>query len=302
MQNNRLDRQLLGGTAAIHLTDDASFRQDYSPLLWKTEWNSVLSPATFFEVRTGQFGYSWPDTPNGTGVSYEDLNTSIVSGRARSRQLNIQRTQVLGSLSYFKDNMAGNHNFKVGWEWFRETSTPQRFAGSYNDVLHVLRSGAASEVMLFEPAKSENGLYTLGLYAQDTWRLHNRLTRQRGRPLRPLSQLPARAGARGRPVHPDAIVFPAVDDVNTWNLVAPRIGVSFALTPDSRTVLKANYGQYWWNPGAALSQDVNPNPETWNQRYVWNDLNGDLIWQRGEEGTVEQLSRRRRPASCSPKI
>ena len=107
MQKNRLDRQLLGGTAAIHLTDDASFQQDYSPLLWKAEWNSVVSPSTFFEVRTGQFGYEWPDTPNGTGVSYEDLNTSIVSGKARARQLNIQRTQVLGSLSYFKNDMGG---------------------------------------------------------------------------------------------------------------------------------------------------------------------------------------------------
>ena len=74
--------------------------------------------------------------------------------------------------------------------------------------------------------------------------------------------------------------------MNTWNLVAPRIGASFALTSDNRTVLKANYGQYWWNPGAALSQDVNPNPETWNRRYVWNDLNGDLVWQRGEEGRL----------------
>ena len=67
-----------------------------------------------------------------------------------------------------------------------------------------------------------------------------------------------------------------MDNVNTWNLVAPRMGVSYALTSDNRTVLKANYGQYWWNPGAALSPDVNPNPETWNRRYVWNDLNGDL--------------------------
>ena len=54
-------------------------------MLWKAEWNSVVSPSTFFELRTGQFGYQWPDTPNGTGVSYEDLNTNVVSGKARTR-------------------------------------------------------------------------------------------------------------------------------------------------------------------------------------------------------------------------
>jgi len=176
VQKNRLDRQTLGGTAAIHLTEDASFRQDYSPLLWKGEWNSIISQSTFFEIRGGQFGYRWPDTPNGTAASYEDLNTSIVLGRARARQLDRQRTQVLGSLSHFKNSWAGTHNFKVGFEWFRETATPQRFAGSYNDVLHILRSGGPSEVMLFEPAKSENGLYTLGVYAQDAWRLNGRIT------------------------------------------------------------------------------------------------------------------------------
>jgi hypothetical protein len=286
VQKNRLDRQLLGSQAAIHLTDDASFRQDYSPLLWKAEWNSVISPSTFFEVRTGQFGYEWPDTPNGTGISYEDLNTSIVSGRARARQLDIQRTQVLGSLTHFKNSWGGSHNLKVGWEWFRETSTPMRFAGSYNDVLHVLRSEAPSEVMLFEPAISENGLYTLGLYAQDTWQMSSRLSLNLGvRFDHYRNFLPEQEHLAGQ-FTPTDIVFEAVDDVNTWNLVAPRIGVSFALTSDSKTVLKANYGQYWWNPGAALSQDVNPNPEVWNRRYVWNDLNRDLVWQRGEEGRL----------------
>jgi hypothetical protein len=177
VQPNRLDRQLLSGTAAIHLTDTASFQQDYHPLLWKAEWNSVLSPTTFFELRTGQFGYEWPDTPNGTAPSYEDLGNSIVSGKARSRQLNIQRTQVLGSLSYFKNGWGGNHNFKLGGEWFRETSTPQEFAGTYNDVLHVLRNGAPVEVLLFQtPSKSENGLYTVGLYAQDAWQATSRLS------------------------------------------------------------------------------------------------------------------------------
>ena len=64
---------------------------------------------------------------------------SIVSGKARSRQLNIQRSQVLGSLSHFKSGWGGNHNFKVGGEFFRETSTPQEFAAQIASEFEVYR-------------------------------------------------------------------------------------------------------------------------------------------------------------------
>ena len=74
--------------------------------------------------------------------------------------------------------------------------------------------------------------------------------------------------------------------MNTFNLFAPRVGMSLSLTEDGRTVFKANYGKYWWNPGTTLSEDVNPNPEVWNRRYVWNDLNSDLLYQPGEEGRL----------------
>ncbi|MGE3520073.1 MAG: carboxypeptidase regulatory-like domain-containing protein [Vicinamibacterales bacterium] len=287
VQNNRLDRQLLSATVAIHNTEDASFRQDYHPLLWKAEFDRVMSPSTYFEVRTGQFGYEWPDTPNGTGPSYEDLGNNIVSGKARSRQLNIQRTQILGSISRYKSGWVGSHNFKAGWEWFRETSTPQEKAGTYNDVLHVLRNGAPIEVLLFQtPTKSENGLYTMGLYLTDTWRMSNRLTANLGlrfdhyRNFLPAQELPL---GQFTPV---GISFDAVNNLNTWNLPAPRVGISYALTEDNRTILKANAGRYWWNPGAQLSQDVNPNSSVWFKRYVWSDANGDLLWQPGEEGRL----------------
>lgn len=290
IQKNRLDRHLLNSQTAIHLTNDASFRQDYSPLLWKAEYNSVVTPSTFFEIRAGQFGYSWPDTANGTGPAYEDLGNSLVSGKARSRQLDIRRAQVLGSLSYFKVGLAGSHNFKVGWELFRETSTPQRFAGSYNDVLHVLRNGAPIEVLLFEPSKSENGLYTTSMYVTDTWRVNNRLSFNLGlRFDRYRNFLPEQEHEAGQ-FTPERIVFPAVDNVNTWNLFAPRVGLSLALTDDGKTLFKANYGQYWWNPGAALSQDVNPNPEVWFKRYAWTDRNGDRLYQPGEEGQLNSAA------------
>jgi len=286
VQPTRLDRQLLNATTAIHLATDDSFRQDYSPLLWKAEWNSILNSSTFFEVRTGAFGYDWKDTPSGNTQSYEDLNTNIVSGRARDRDYKIKRNQVLGSLSYLKNGWAGSHSFKVGGEFFRETQTASRFAGSYNDVLQILRSGVPSEVMLFEPAASENGLYVFGSYLQDNWKVNNRLTVNLG--LRYdyyRNFLPEQVhGAFSYTTTP--ITFAEVKDLSHWSLPAPRIGFTYSLTGDGKTVLKGNYGKYWWNPGAQLSQDNNPNPEVWFRRYVWNDANGNKIYEKGEEGRL----------------
>jgi len=286
VQPTRLDRQLLNATTAIHLATDDSFRQDYHPLLWKAEWNSILTPAMFFEVRTGQFGYDWEDTPSGSAPSYEDLNTNIVSGRARARDYKIMRNQVLGSLSYLKNGWVGTHNFKFGGEWFRETQTAYRFAGSYNNSLQILRSGAASEVMLFEPAASENGLYVLGSYVQDNWKVNTRLTLNLGLRFDYYRNFLPEQTHEAFSYTTTPIVFPAVSNMNTWNLPAPRLGVTYALTADGKTVLKGNYGKYWWNPGAQMSQDNNPNPEVWFRRYAWNDLNNDKIYQPGEEGRL----------------
>ena len=54
------------------------------------------------------------------------------------------------------------------------------------------------------------------------------------------------------------------------------------MTGDGRTVVKANWGLYWGNPGTASS---NPNG-SWQKRHVWTDANGDLLWQPGEEGRL----------------
>ena len=42
------------------------------------------------------------------------------------------------------------------------------------DVLHILNNGAPAEVYLFAtPSVSEQGLATLGLYVQDSWRVNS---------------------------------------------------------------------------------------------------------------------------------
>ncbi len=59
---------------------------------------------------------------------------------------------------------------------------------------------------------------------------------------------------------------------------------SIDLTGDGKTVLKANYGLYWHNPGVGIGGNANPNTASKSATYTWNDLNGDRRWQPGEAG------------------
>ena len=285
-QPNRLDAFALGVTA-IYSSEDASFNQWLYPRLYKVGWDTVLGDSVFFEVRTGQYGFDWPDTNYTSAPRYEDLGNNLVSGASRIRELDIRRNQVLGSLSYFKHGWLGNHNFKVGWEIFRDTTAQGDPAGSWADVVHVLRNSAPLEVYLLgNPTQSVNGLWTYGTFATDTWRVSKRVSLNLGlRFDRYRNFLPEQFHEAGR-FNPATATFPAVDALNIWNTVAPRIGATFDVSGDGKTMLKGNYGRYWWNPGAELSATANPNPPVWQRRYVWSDTNGDRLWQPGEEGRL----------------
>ena len=283
-QPDRLDRFQLNATSAIHLNDDSQFKQYQGNFVRKVEYNSVISDAMFFELRAGQWGYRRDFTNETTAPSYEDPTTRIVSGAAQNRFDRPRRNQVLGSLSYFKEGFGGTHNLKLGWEIFRETNTGGCCqAGAYNDVVHILRSGAPLEVFLLgNPATFEEGLWNTGIYLTDTWRVSDKLTLNLGARFDRYRNFLSEQQHEADRFFPETVVFPAVDNVRTWNVPAPRIGVSYNLTGDGRTVLKANWGLYWANPGTASS---NPNG-SWQKRHVWNDVNGDLLWQPGEEGRL----------------
>ncbi len=282
-QPNRLDRLQLSAVNSIHLTDKSQFDQNYWPRLSKIEFNTVLNDEMFFEIRAGQWGYNWTDYKLTDEPSYEDTSTRIVSGAARTRYTNPRRNQVLGSLSYFKEGWGGSHNLKFGWEIFRETATNGDYAGSYNDVVHILRNGAPLEVFLLgNPTDTTAGLWTTGLYVTDSWRTSDKLSLNLGvRYDRYQNFLSAQRHVADR-FFPETVEFPEVKSVRVWNVPAPRFGVSYNVTGDGRTVVKANWGWYWNNPGTG---SANPNG-TWQKRHVWTDTNGNMVWDPGEEGRL----------------
>jgi len=297
-QPNRLDTFLVPATAAVHNSADSTWNQSYWAHTYKVGWDDVVSDKMFFEVHGGQFHYLWPNHRYTNAPAYEDISTNIVSGGNQDGWFrDITRNQVLGSLSYFKDGWGGSHNFKLGGEFFNERYDDLRGQGGLGqvpgDVLMVLSNGAPSEVILFQtPSASLNGLWTTGLYASDMWRLGSRLSLTLGVVYdRYRTYLPAQTGPPVGPFNPTQVSFAAVDNLITWNLTAPRIGFTYDLTGNGKTVLKANYASYWWNPGTtAINSNVNPNSPDWWRRYQWRDLNGDGIWEDGEQGTLNRSS------------
>ena len=290
-QPNRLDTFLVAATAAIHPTADSTWNQAYWAHTYKGEYDRVLSDRAFFEVRGGQFHYLWPNTRYTNSPAYADLATNIVTGGNRDGWFNIPtRNQVLGSYSYFKDGWGGSHNFKIGGEYFDERFDYERGQDGLGyvpgDVMHILRNNSPSEVLFFlSPTASLNGLRTIGLYLADTWRVSSRLTLALGARFDQYrSYLPEQVGPPVGPFNATQTTFPAVDNLLTWNLPAPRVGFTYDMTGSGKTILKGNAALYWWNPGTgSVDEQVNPNAVDWNRRFNWNDLNGDRVWQPGEQ-------------------
>ncbi len=297
LQPNRLDRFLVGASVARHSAEESSWEQRYWGHTYKAGYESVLGDNSFLEFRGGQFKYEWPNFRYSEAPAYEDTSNNIVSGGNRDGWFNIpSRNQLAGSITYYKDGWAGSHNFKAGGEWFRETFTYERGTGGVDgvfpgDVLHVLNNGAPAEVLLFQtPSISEQGLRTTGFYLQDTWRMTSRLTMNVGlRFDRYRSFLPEQEGPSGgrftaaTPTHYDE-----VSDVKTFSHPVPRIGLIFDVTGEGRTVIKANYATYFWNPGTDISNNLNPNSQDYYTRRAWTDRDNDLLYDAGEEGNISQ--------------
>ncbi|MEZ5286581.1 MAG: hypothetical protein R2712_17595 [Vicinamibacterales bacterium] len=214
--------------------------------------------------------------------------------------------------TYFLDTAKGSHTIKFGGEMLKEQGWEgyqQQFGGNI-DHQHTANGRSSTVVFTLPTAKTGDAFGTLSandegyltsrsaldvfaMFVNDTWAI-GRLTVNAGVRydryhgwLPEQEQLAATVG----PVSVAAETF-AKRDLYTWNQVAPRVGMTFDLSGNGRTVVKANYGLFWHNPGVGVGGDSNPNTTAKSATYVWNDINGDRRWQPGEEGarTAQSLA------------
>ncbi|MBI4486224.1 MAG: TonB-dependent receptor, partial [Acidobacteria bacterium] len=300
-QPQRFDSYLIGSAVAINTSQDSLWNQDFWAWVYKGEINSVLTDSTFVELRAGEYGYWWRNYRYAETPRIEDTGTNIIIGGNRNWKRDRARHQVIGSFSYFKSGWGGDHNFKVGGEIFDEWVADTYIDGYPGDFVSNTVNGVPTNVYLIGRGKSVNGLWTYSGYAQDNWRVNDRVTMNLGvRFDRYRGYLPAQTHDANRFF--DAQSFDAVDNILSWNLIVPRLGLSWDIAGDGKTNLKLNYAQYSWNPGADFFFNVNPNSSRWDRQYSWTDKNGNGYWDPGEEGALRQARGGRGVESIDPDL
>jgi outer membrane receptor protein involved in Fe transport len=277
----------LSAATAINESADSTANQNNAGWVWKGEWDSVINDALLVEVRLGQFATEQDWKARSTSPRFEDIETLLVSGGNRDWHSTGRRNQLFGTLNYFKEGWSGGHHVKVGGEAIRFLVRQRWFSGYPGNVLHVLRSGRPSAVVIFDtPSSSEAGVWTYSAYATDSWRLKDWLTLTFGlRFDRYRLFLPAQEHPAGSPT---AQQFAPVDNLIDWNTVVPRIAAVYDVTGHGETLAKVTFARYRTAPNASVGFSANPNSDEWWVQHQWSDANGSGVWEPGEEGREQR--------------
>ncbi|MDO8678857.1 MAG: carboxypeptidase regulatory-like domain-containing protein [Acidobacteriota bacterium] len=288
-----------------YASPEQTFKQDSGSWVYKGEWNGTISDKLYVEARYGDFGYYFPLLTNSSAnFFWNDTGRAVSEGAHQIWQLDRDRKQYNLATTYFLDTGKGSHTFKMGAEMLKERAWEGYLQQRGGNISHNYNNGVSNTVVFYLPTATDAGklsahdkLYSktaldhIGLFVNDTWSLGRatlnaglRWDRYHGW-LPEQDQLAASVG----PISSVAKTFPETH-FYTWNVAAPRIGLTFDLTGDGKTVLKGNYGLYWHNPGVGTGGNGNPNTASKSATYQWNDANGDRRWQPGEQGTQTAAS------------
>lgn len=253
------------------------------------KWTSTLTDRTFIEARgsiANQRRFTSFPNAGDNDYGYQDTGTNAIFGgwyRELARPGDRNSRQAKVDLTHFVSGGVGSHEVKTG------VAYDVLFNDEYREWLagarrHILFNGRPDRIQLSNaPVDQKGGLNQWAVYVQDQWSATSRLTLNLGLRFESIEGWYP-AGSNGG-VNMPRVEYPEQRDVLTFKNVAPRLGATFDLFGNRRTVLKGTYGNYY-NQVYTSEFDAAVPFAFGSQVYLWNDLNSDLIWQPGEEGRL----------------
>lgn len=250
-------------------------------------WNSVITNTFFMDARVSYNKIFFPLYYNGKDQALTDLSTGILLRNEASEQIyNRKRLQASATFNKYIDHaLGGRHELRFGVDYARmPTGTDVH---RWDDLALTYRSATNQSVAVTfynTPVQSLATVDVLSLFLQDSYSL-KRLTLTGGlRYERVESYLPAQSSTPSKWFPDIARTFGDVRNSPLWNTVGPRLSAIYDVD-GGKTALKFSAGRYYYIIASGFSNSINPNFSV-SKQYAWNDKNGDLRYQAGEETGV----------------
>lgn len=265
--------------------------------LYKAEFNRTIGDSLFVTARFAHVSGGFFFNPEGgLNTSAYQMDNGVwgdtaVGGPSPGTwyHYNTDRPQntVEGELNYFK----GKHEFKAGFSWRKATVTSD-FGWPGGQVTYWDNYPNLLVDVIRDQVLAGHGLY-IGAYASDTISL-DRMTINLGvRFDRGTSSIDAASvaanplngaiAAAGFPAPLPSIDASAVPNAVAGNLVSPRVGMTYALTSDRKTLLRASYAMFASQLNAVEASTVASAIPYYSYAYYEAvDQNGDGIAQPNE--------------------
>jgi hypothetical protein len=263
------------------------------------EYTNAMSDRSFLRLAVGQSYWKSRAVPYTDNAPTYD-NVTLRYGGAYINSVGSDSTpagsfssrwQYDGSYTYFKRSFLGvDHELKAGGEFTREWYNKFQEAravgtgGVGHDYQAIFSNGAPFQIRLYNsPFLAKNNVDYQSGFFRDTVRVGDRLTFNAGVRLE-------RYHAFLPPQSKEAGPFSAAADFSQvelydWRGIVPRFGLSYALTQDKKTVVKATYGRFDFALRASDSRTIrNFNKNDYSATiYLWNDVNGNKVFDYPSE-------------------
>ena len=212
-------------------------------------YTGVLSSKTILEARFSGFWLHSSNDPNETGQArvqprYEDQDTGQITGGISSWAENRSwRYGYSAKMSHMTDRLlGGSHDWKVGVQY--TTHGSDNLSGPNDTYLTNSVTGRPTTGTTQLPFHQGAGALTMGLYADDTYRLARATVNWGVRYDYSKGSFPSLPMLNEQGL-PTGEMSAANDDVYHWHTVSPRVGVNYRVNASGTTLLKAHYGRYY---------------------------------------------------------
>jgi len=294
---NRTDYQRHHRAASWQRPEDCTWIQVTPTNVYNGQWTHIFNDNMFLVARAAYVDFDFNLDPKNEKCVIYDYTTRMYSGSyGYYDHYQRNRGQYNGVLTYFVDNWYGKHEFKFGGEFEKSWdvrsvayNTEYYYTDENGQKLGVrlyTRNGEPYKAYFYYPFSRKDIKRYYAAFAQDTWSLTNKLTINAG----------VRYERNTGIIPKGGFVEESYSPIAPWNTFSPRLGVTYDVFGDGKSVVKLSYGRYYAADIIQYFCTVNPNGwyyyraywySGWDKNFNNNNFRIYDIYQQGINKTMD---------------